>query len=56
MKYIIHDPHECQWSISQSKTHDQPLKNAFFKFEDCFPYINCFVSEPGGSMTSYQSY
>ena len=36
---IIHHPHEHHWSISQSKRHDQPLKNAFFRLEGCFPYI-----------------
>jgi hypothetical protein len=39
---IIHHPHECHWSISQAKRHDQPFKKAFFRFEGCFPYISLF--------------
>jgi hypothetical protein len=38
---IIHHPHECRWSISQAKRHDQPLKEAFFIFEGCLPYWYC---------------
>ena len=32
-KNIIHEPHECSWSISQPKRHDQPLKKTLPHFE-----------------------
>jgi len=34
--------HEFHWSISQAKRHDQPLKNALFRFEGCLTYISLF--------------
>jgi hypothetical protein len=39
---IIHYPHQCRWSISWDKRHDEPLKEAFFIFEGCLPYIIWF--------------
>jgi len=36
---IIHHPHECCWRIIQAKRNNQPLKEVFFRFHGCLPYI-----------------
>jgi len=40
LQNTIHHPHEFCWSISEEKMHDQPLKEAFFRFEGHLPYIS----------------
>jgi hypothetical protein len=41
-KDIFHHPHESCCGIFQTKGHDQPFKNTFFRLEGNFPYIYLF--------------
>jgi hypothetical protein len=45
LKYVVHQPHEICWGIHQTKGHDQPLENTFFRLERSLPYISLFYGD-----------